>query len=451
MHKRTVIAFVIFVALLALVMTTVFEPQERNLSRLSLPTVESDTVEKIVLQSDDTFELLKEGEQWVLDDGRPADPDMIERALETLGSLTSTELVSSNPEKHATYEVDKEKGQRVTVFVQSQPVVDVVIGKTSTIGGTYVRLADTDDVYLLQRSPIKSYFVSSKNQWQRLKLFDVSLANVVSLKIVSGEGNELDLVQGEDREWALSDTSVLPEGFRFDGSIARSLVSAFLNLRAKEILVMSPDPAVSGLGVDGNAYTYALSLQSGVTHRLRLGSVDADEQNHYAQLDEDQLLLIPTFAAGNILKGLNDFRALNIMEFDPDNVMRLSITSKKDRRVFEKTDGQWMVAKDSAQPSTDFVLNSATVERSIQELLRVRATSYIENASATAKAGFRKPAFEIAVTLESDKTSTLLLGADRKEGAQTVYYARGNADDGTYLVPEHEVAQFTASGFDRWK
>jgi hypothetical protein len=284
-----------------------------------------------------------------------------------------------------------------------------------------------------------------------LKLFDVSLADVASLKIVSGDGNELDLVQGEDKEWALSDTSVLPEGFRFDGSIARSLVSAFLNLRAKEILVMSPDPAASGLGVDGNADMYSLSLQSGVTHRLRLGNVDADEQNHYAQLNEDQLLFIPTFAADNIRKGLNDFRVLNLMEFDPDNVTRLSIKSKKERRVFEKTDGQWTVAEDSAQPATDFVLNSATVERSIQELSRVRATSYIENAPATAKAGFRKPKFEIAVTLESGETAPLILGADLKEGAQTVYYANGNADNGTYLVPEHEVAQFTASGFDRWK
>ena len=68
-----------------------------------------------------------------------------------------------------------------------------------------------------------------------------------------------------------------------------------------------------------------------------------------------------------------------------------------------------------------------------------------------AKAGFRKPAFEIVVTLESDETAALLLGADLKEGAHTVYYARGNVDESTYLLPEHEVAQYTTSGFDRWK
>ena len=61
MHIRTVIAIVIFVALVGLVMTTVFKPQERNLSRLSIPTVVPDTVEKIVLDGDETFELLKEG------------------------------------------------------------------------------------------------------------------------------------------------------------------------------------------------------------------------------------------------------------------------------------------------------------------------------------------------------------------------------------------------------
>ena len=126
MHTRTVIAIVIFVALGGLVMTTVFKPQERNISRLSIPAVLSDTVEKIVMDGDETFELLKEGEQWVLDDGRLADPEMIELALESLESLNSTELVSSNSEKHATYELDDEKGRRVTVFVQGEPVLDFV-------------------------------------------------------------------------------------------------------------------------------------------------------------------------------------------------------------------------------------------------------------------------------------------------------------------------------------
>ncbi|HIA13541.1 MAG TPA: DUF4340 domain-containing protein [Nitrospirales bacterium] len=450
MHIRTVIAIVIFVALVGLVMTTVFKPQERNLSRLSIPTVVPDTVEKIVLDGDETFELLKEGEQWVLDDGRLVDPKMIERALESLGSLSSTELVSSNPEKHASYEIDEEKGRRVTVFVQDQPVLDFVIGKASTLVGPYVRLVDTDDVYLAKRSPVRSYFVFARADWQRLQLFDVSLADVASLTFVSGDGNEFDLVQDEDKEWALSDTSILPDGYRFDGFRARSFVSKFLNLRANEILVMSPDPADSGLGVDGNVDMYSLSLRSGVTQSLRIGNVDENKQkNNYAQLNEDQPLLISTIVADSLLRELNDFRALNLMEFDPNNVTRLSIKSKKGRRVFEKVDGQWAVGKDSARPATDFVLNGATVERSIQTLSRIGAMSYVENAPA--KAGFRKPAFEIAVTLESDETASLLLGAERKEGAYTVYYARGNVDESTYLLPEHEVAQFTTSGFDPWQ
>ena len=212
---------------------------------------------------------------------------------------------------------------------------------------------------------------------------------------------------------------------------------------------MSPDPTDSGLGVDGNADTYFLSLRSGVTQRLRIGNVDANKENHYAQLNEDQLLLIRARAANHIRRELNDFRALNLMEFDPNNVTRLSIKSKKERRVFEKADGQWAVGEDSAQPATDFLLNGARVERSILELSRIGAMSYVENAPA--KAGFRKPAFEIVVTLESDETAALLLGADLKEGAHTVYYARGNVDESTYLLPEHEVAQFTTSGFDRWK
>ena len=112
MHKRTVIAFVVFVALLGVVMATIFKPQERNISRLSVPAIAAETVEKIVVDRAETYELVKEGEYWVLDDGRPADDAQIDRALESVGTLTSTELVSSNPAKHATYEVDDETGSR---------------------------------------------------------------------------------------------------------------------------------------------------------------------------------------------------------------------------------------------------------------------------------------------------------------------------------------------------
>ncbi|MBQ27705.1 MAG: hypothetical protein CMH81_06150 [Nitrospiraceae bacterium] len=464
MHKRTVIVFVLFVALLGLVMITVFKPQERNISRLLIPTVLPETVDKIAFDADETFELLKESEQWVLDDGRLADPEMIERALESLGNLASTELVSSNPEKHAIYEVDEEKGHRVTVFVQNQPVVDFVIGKASTFTGMYVRLADTDDVYLAQGSSVKSYFASSKADWQRLQLFDESLADVVSLAMVLQDGTGLDLVQGENKEWALRDMSVLPKGFRFDGSRVRSLVSEFLNLKAKEVLVMSPDPAVSGLGTDGNADTYSLSLRNGVTHTLRVGNLDSirtsnlDEQNRYAQFDEDRLLLIEVFRADNLRRALNDFHALNLMEFDPNNVTRLSIKSKTERRAFEKKGGQWSVAGDSVQPSPDFVLNGAVVERSIQELSRVVAMSHLESVSPSDKDGLRDLTFEIAVALESDETITLVLGAELKElgaelkaSAQTAYYARGNTDDGAYLVTDRAVAQFIVAGFDRWR
>ena len=151
------------------------------------------------------------------------------------------------------------------------------------------------------------------------------------------------------------------------------------------------------------------ALNNGVTHTFRLGTLDADEENYYAQLNEDQFLLIRTFAAAAIQRQLNDFRALNLMEFDPSTVTRLSITSKRERRIFDKTDDGWAVANDSAQPPTDFALNSAVVERSIQDLSGIRGTSYIAKVPTPAKAGFRKAAFEIAVTLEADETATLLL------------------------------------------
>tara|TARA_B100000315_G_scaffold246593_1_gene274073 strand:+ start:10656 stop:12041 length:1386 start_codon:yes stop_codon:yes gene_type:complete len=459
MQKRTVIVFALFVLLLGLVMITILKPQERNLTRLLVPTVLSEKVDKIVFDGNEAFELLKESGQWVLDDGRSADLEMIERALESLGSLASTELVSSNPENHATYEVDDENGHRVTVFVQSQPVVDFVIGKASKFSGMYVRLADTSDVYLSQGSPVKSYFPSSKSEWQRLKLFDISLVDVASLAMALQNGMAVELMRGEDKQWMLKDMSVFPEGFRFDGSRVRSHVSELLNLRAREILVMSPDPVVSGLGVAGSVDTYSLSLQSGEKYTLRVGNYDSirtsheDEQNRYAQLDDDSFLLIDAFTADNLQRGLNDFHALNLMDFNPSNVTRLLIKSNTERRVFGKKDGQWSVAEDSVQPSSEFVVDEAKVEQSIQALSSLMAIARLENESVSVKDGLRDLTFKIEVTLDSGEVITLFLGAELKEqkSAQAVYYARGNVDDSAYIVSARAVSQFTNAGFDHWE
>ena len=451
MRRRTMIAIIIFAALFGLVMMTLMKPQERNLTRLVVPAIAPETAEKIVVDEGDPFELLKEGESWVLDDGRPADHVMIERALRSLESLSTTELVSSNPETHAAYEVDAEKGRRVTVFVQSEPALDVIVGKASTLTGMYVRLSDDDDVYLARRSPVRSYFPSSKSDWQRLQLFDVELADVVSLGTDVRDGIDFTFVQEDDAEWVLGDMSVLPEGFRFDGAKARSIVSMFLDLRAKEIMVMSPDPEASGLRGDDGSDNYSLALQNGVVHALVIGSKDAEQSNYYAQMDATHYMFVPIHAVDNLRKDLEYFRALNLMEFNPDSVMTLSIKSDDELRVFLKTDGAWTVAENSVQPSGDFVLNGVTVDQAIRTLSRLDATSFIAEGLSSVETNLHMPAFEITVTTGENEIATLLLGGTvKEEHTDMLYYARGNIDSGTYLVQERDVAQFTASGFTRW-
>ncbi len=442
MSKQTIIAFIVFLGLLALVMTTVLKPKERNLSRLAVPIVSTNEVEKIIFSTNnEQFEITKEGEVWLLDDGRLADESRVQGALESLSTLHSNDLVSSNPRRHAEYDANEEKGMRVTIFSNEKSILDFFIGMAAkTMGGTYIRLADSDDIFLLKRSTVATHFVTEREQWKDLAVFDIELSDVAALKVETSAGRNVDIVAGENKQWVLGDPSVLPEEFRLDSSRIEEYVSAFLTLRAADVLAMSPDPSTSGLGFDNARDTYTLTLKNSETYTLRLGNLYSDGKSYYAEVNGEKFILITTIASNAFQVPLTHFRSLTLMDFDPEEVTQFSITSKLDQWTFKNDDGKWVQVEDKASSMKGLQVSSHAVEEMLQALSTMTGSTYVENVESSVELGFNRPTLEIRVTFESNKTATLLVGG---KNDKDLFYVRGNADAGTYLVQERKVKAFT--------
>jgi len=105
--------------------------------------IEIDNISKIEITKDSTIVLLKENNIWVVDNYK-ANQDFVTKALDEVKNIKLARKVSSNPEKHAKYEVDK--GTKIVLSGTEE--TSFILGKTgSSYQNIFIRKPDQDDVF----------------------------------------------------------------------------------------------------------------------------------------------------------------------------------------------------------------------------------------------------------------------------------------------------------------
>ena len=211
MKKGTLIAAVVFGALLVGAVLTLNRKPERGITRLSLTALDRSKVDGLEISGPQAVKLRKEGAGWKLENGRAADAAAVDRAIEALAKIDTSEAVSSKPERHAEFDVTPEKGTRVRLFEGKEKVADLVLGKAAK-AGAYVR--QDDDVFeVTPFSP--ALFTRPATAWQMLKLFTDAVDDVSRVEVALQGQTPYVLVKAGGA-WKLEDASTLPAGFRFD-------------------------------------------------------------------------------------------------------------------------------------------------------------------------------------------------------------------------------------------
>jgi hypothetical protein len=449
MKRSTLVVLVLFAALLAAVLLLRGKPVERGTVRLSLAALDTESVDHLlVAEGEKKVELKREGRAWKLaGDGALADSESVERALDGLKSVDTSEVVSTAADRHASFGVDGGKGLAVTASAGSKKVADLVLGNPGD-GGAFVRAAGKDAVFMTGK-PLRHLFPSDPKRWARLRPFETKLEDARKVEVALAGQNAWAIVPGDSEEvWKLADPSLLPSGFRFDGKAAKALANTLVTLRAKEV-VASPPPAAQ-LGLEGDHDRLVLTTDSGpVTLHLGAATPGGDV---YARVDGwDAVLALRAFQASNLRKRLADLRDLGLMAFDPALATSLRISAgSQELRFLRDQAGTWGVDPAGPQPPADLQFDPETVQRTVSSLQTLRATALAEG-TAPAQTGLDAPAVTVAVGLADGSTAALELGkgfvdADKRN----LVYARGNADKAVYGLGEGYLSRFTR-GWEAFK
>lgn len=426
MKKGTLVALVVFVALLAGAALTLNKKPERGITRLSFAAVDTAGIDRLQITGANPVELHKKDGKWVLANGKEADANAVKAALEAIPKIDSSDVVSTSTERHAELEVDEAKGAHVVATAGGKTVADFVVGKTGA-SGAMVRQGDA--VYSV-RGVSTFQFSKPASSWMQLKLFTDALDDVTRLEVALEGQAPYALVKNES-EWQLEDPSVAPAGFRFDANAARTLVSSAVNLRVKEYV--DPDPGAEATGLDkGDVIVFV--GKDGARRELRMGKAREDRSVFARIADRDDVFALHEFHARALRKGVADLRAMTLMKIEPDKATRVAIRDGKTELVLEKQGADWKIARSTEEIPKDFEFDPAMVRRRLSALSNARGLAI---APADAKPGIGKNADGVTVTFEDGSTAELAFGAATKHEDRDAFFARGNADGETYVVTKY--------------
>ncbi len=195
--------------------------------------LDPDKVAGIVISvNNKPIHLQRQGKTFVVSEKKdyPATTDRINELFTETLDIKTKELVTDKPENHPDLKVTPDKAQSIVEFLDSDQntIIGVVIGKRTESGDAYIRLADSDRVYLCQNIP---WVRTSPLDYIDQKLVSIKREDIISVTVTDANGitytleskpnsNDITLAGGLPQGKKLSphSTSVLtaPTSIRFD-------------------------------------------------------------------------------------------------------------------------------------------------------------------------------------------------------------------------------------------
>lgn len=433
---------VLFVSVLASREDTV----EAGVRRLELPSLKADDINAIDIKGPDLQAgLQKENGVWSVfqpdqtERKFSADAEAVKSALDALAELRAENFVTGRAEKHADLEIDAEKGLQVRVEGAGKSL-DVIFGRSAKGGGNYIRLANSDEVFVGTGS-FASLVKKDMNRWRKRKLFDSKEEDVRQMDILQPGKPGLVLTgkkaEGETKpSWSFGPGVALAADFRVDGQAIARIPASFVNLRAADF-ADDAKPEETGLA---NGAKIVATFADGKKQTLVLGKED-DKKRVFAQIEgQAQVYLLSGYSAKSLLKERDDFRDLTLVPFEANQVTSVVVQSAEQRVELQKQDGQFVMVAPNPAPA-GFELDVQGMLGKLSGIARTKGTSVASDAPQNAVSA---PDIRVEITLASGETKKLWFGRPAPAGANggsPEYFALGEGNL-VYRVPGHQRTRF---------
>lgn len=238
-----------------------------------------DTVEAIKIKTgNNQMKLQRSGAAFVLadKDNYPALFSKVNELFAQILDIQTDELITSNPANHPDLEVDEDTAGCIVKFLDKNGefMTGLVIGRKDESQGTYVRLYNSNDVYISSNAPTVR---TSPMDYIEQTILRIEQEDINSVTVTDTNGVSYTLRAGREIEDVIFDGDV-PSGKKL-GNRHHVVFNAFAYLRFDDVM---KDDSAKELVFD---MTYIGRLKDNTVYILKLAKNDKDDL--FARLSAD--------------------------------------------------------------------------------------------------------------------------------------------------------------------
>lgn len=223
--------------------------------------------------------LIKQNDQWLVEtmDNYPADQTAVKELLDKVAEMKTIQRASSNPEKQAVFQVDSSGVEAKLTDASGNLLAHLFAGKTTPeIFNSYVRAADSNDVYIVQGN-LKLTLDKGYRSWRDRAIFSFLKEDVTHLTIGS-EAEEIELQIDAAGAWQM----LKPLVSAADGTEVEAITELMSSLETDDF---AEPKDLSEYGLDAPKMSVTATLKDGSARTLLIG---VEESGVYYVKREDK-------------------------------------------------------------------------------------------------------------------------------------------------------------------
>ncbi len=213
----------------------------------------------------------------------PSDSAAISQLLETLLKIKKSTLVSENPAKQATFEVDSLHGTRIEAFdLTGKSLGAVILGKSSRdYGSNYFRPDNSNQVYLVPESN-RYWLTADHKHWENKSILKFDHADVKQLTVAARGSPVMVIARGDStaKGWQLVEGGKLP----LDSNKVGGMLNSLSNLQAAEFEDSAYTDSATGLA--DPALKLTIAFKNGSSRVVAIGNEKTGPNEYWLKIPE---------------------------------------------------------------------------------------------------------------------------------------------------------------------
>ncbi|KMQ50492.1 hypothetical protein CHISP_2610 [Chitinispirillum alkaliphilum] len=245
-----------------------------------------------------------------------ADSASVQVVLEKIVNLRKNTLVSENPERQSSFEVDEESGVFVSMWDEREKSLGAFrIGKTAIDWNThYVRQMGSNSVYSIAGG-VRYPFFSEVNRWRDRRIMSFNRNDVLRINI-DKQGEEEFTIEKVGQEWMITH----PVSHVANIDTVASILATATTLRTSGFENELTD--YDEMGLTEPELRFSVDLSDGTRREVIVGDENEKTQRWTKAEGRNDLFLISTFDFNRLNRGLENVKAAaaEVIE-SPDELM----------------------------------------------------------------------------------------------------------------------------------